>query len=67
MKTSIYNKKIEEIIDQIDKLKNLHDFHDDNNEEEFLNEIESAVISLQETLDIIDRDKAYKEVAESWI
>jgi len=65
MKTSIYNKKIEEIIDQIDKLKNLHDFHDDNNEEEFLNEIESAVISLQETLDIIDRDKAYKEVAES--
>ena len=60
-----YNLKVQNIIDKIDELKNLHEFYDEDNQEEFLNELESAVISLQETFDIIDRDKAYQDVSEN--
>lgn len=60
-----YNLKVQNIIDKIDELKSLHEFYDEDNQEEFLNELESAVISLQETLDIIDRDKAYQDASEN--
>ena len=55
---------MENIINLIDSLKNSHVFYDENNEEEFLNEIEAAIVSIDEMVDIIERDISYKAAME---
>ncbi len=57
-------RKMENIINLIDSLKNSHVFYDENNEEEFLNEIEAAIVSIDEMVDIIERDISYKAAME---
>jgi hypothetical protein len=51
--------KIENIVASIDTLKSQIEFNDDNNKEEFLDEIESAIISLQTLQEIVERDSEY--------
>jgi len=60
-------RKMENIINLIDSLKNSHVFYDENNEEEFLNEIEAAIVSIDEMVDIIERDISYKAAMEWWL
>lgn len=51
--------KIENIVTSIDTLKSHVEFNDENNKEEFLDEIESAIISLQTLEEIVERDAEY--------
>lgn len=51
--------KLEAIVKSIDDLKNAIEFEDEDNREDYLDSIESAVISLQELEEIVDRDMEY--------
>jgi|APGre2960657505_1045072.scaffolds.fasta_scaffold108473_1 hypothetical protein len=62
MKKSEVFLKIQEIIKDIDDLN--YKFFDDENSEDFLSEIESAVCALDELEDIIERDEAYRKLKE---
>lgn len=59
MKKSLLFLKIKHAIETLDGLKG-YKFFDEENEEDFLNEIESAVCSLDELEDIVERDEAYR-------
>lgn len=63
MKTEVA-KKLEKAIEAIDSLKGIYKFYDENNEDEFLNELEAAVLAIDEMEDIIERDISYKDVSE---
>ena len=64
MKKNLVFLKIKQAINNLDALKG-YDFFDKENEEDFLNEIESAVCSLDELEDIIERDEAYRAAIET--
>ena len=51
--------RIEIISKSIDELKAAIEFDNEDNQEEYLDAIESAVISLQELEEIVDRDQEY--------
>jgi hypothetical protein len=51
--------KIESLTKSIDELKAAIEFDNEDNQEEYLDAIESAVISLQELEEIVDRDQEY--------
>lgn len=51
--------RIETIVKSIDDLKSAIEIDDPDNQEEYLDCIESAVISLQELEEIVDRDQEY--------
>jgi hypothetical protein len=51
--------KIENLVASIDTLKSHVEFSDEDNKEEFLDEIESAIISLQTLEEIVERDAEY--------
>lgn len=56
-------EKINQIIKLVESLKSEHKFFDKDNKEDFLDEIECIVVSLEELEDIVDRDKEYKYAA----
>ncbi|MBM3417333.1 MAG: hypothetical protein FJY17_00245 [Bacteroidetes bacterium] len=52
--------QVAQLIKLVDFLK-YDEFYDENNQEEALNELESAVIALESYIEILERDAAFKD------
>ena len=68
MKKSLVFLKIKHAIETLDALKG-YEFFSEANEEDFASKIESAVCSLDELEEIIERDEAYRvwDISRRWL